>query len=266
MNRFVVRITQGLSLSLVFSFLAMSLQAQKLDIILSEGGDLYAALHSDYTAEIIIDLDHAQQPVLLEECLALSAGTDEEFVLHVDSEEIALALMPTLAAAHNNMDYHYAQFVIASANHEVLGLFQYGFDGIRVHDMTPDAEPALVVQSTTVLYDIVTTPEYEEWYAGQPDDVVQAIQTRLNHIRYGGNFGKPAQHSVGDYAWEMCWVPCNGLRVYYLPHERKIILLGGGDKKGQARDIARANTLAAKILKQKKSEKVEKPAQGRKKK
>jgi putative addiction module killer protein len=83
---------------------------------------------------------------------------------------------------------------------------------------------------------------FDEWFDSLRDMRMQAtVDARLTRIR-AGNFGdcKP----VGDGVFELRinFGPC--LRVYYGLHGRKIIvLIGGGDKGSQSRDIRRAQEL-----------------------
>jgi putative addiction module killer protein len=59
-----------------------------------------------------------------------------------------------------------------------------------------------------------------------------------------GHFG--VHRHVGDGVWELKIRYGPGYRVYYIRDgERLIILLCGGDKGSQERDIARAKTYAA---------------------
>ena len=71
-----------------------------------------------------------------------------------------------------------------------------------------------------------------------------AVDARLARIRDKGNFGdhKPAGHPV--YELRIHLGP--GYRVYYLLHGQKlVILLVGGEKRDQQRDIAKAHEYAA---------------------
>jgi putative addiction module killer protein len=68
-----------------------------------------------------------------------------------------------------------------------------------------------------------------------------AVDTRLARMR-AGNFGD--YKSVGSGVFELRIAFGPGLRVYYGFHGRQIIvLLGGGDKSSQARDVRRAQEL-----------------------
>ncbi len=68
-----------------------------------------------------------------------------------------------------------------------------------------------------------------------------AVDTRLARVR-AGNFGDCK--SVGGGVFELRMALGPGLRIYYGLHGRLVVvLLGGGDKRSQARDIRRAQQL-----------------------
>ena len=81
---------------------------------------------------------------------------------------------------------------------------------------------------------------FEDWLASLKDEKAEArINARLNRL-IGGNFGdcKP----VGRGVWELRIDLGPGYRVYYSMVSRTIaLLLGGGDKRKQAADIATAS-------------------------
>jgi putative addiction module killer protein len=83
---------------------------------------------------------------------------------------------------------------------------------------------------------------FDEWFNSLRDRQMQAaVDARLARVR-AGNFGdcKP----VGDGVNELRITVGPGLRVYYgLQGTKLVILLGGGDKRGQSRDIRRAKQL-----------------------
>jgi len=80
---------------------------------------------------------------------------------------------------------------------------------------------------------------FRDWLAALRDVRVRArVRVRLNHLRLG-NFGdaKP----VGDGVSELRIPYGPGYRVYFAPMgSTGILLLCGGDKSTQARDIGRA--------------------------
>ena len=68
----------------------------------------------------------------------------------------------------------------------------------------------------------------------------KGVDIRLNRVRLG-NFGdaKP----VGSGVFELRIDLGPGLRIYYAEHSRRVVLLlGGGDKRTQQRDINNAIT------------------------
>jgi putative addiction module killer protein len=83
---------------------------------------------------------------------------------------------------------------------------------------------------------------FDEWFDSLRDKKLQAaVDTRLARVR-AGNFGDCK--SVGDGVFELRIALGPGLRVYYGLHGRQVvILLGGGDKRTQSRDIRRAQEL-----------------------
>jgi len=80
---------------------------------------------------------------------------------------------------------------------------------------------------------------FDEWFNALRDRRMQAaVDSRLARVR-AGNFGD--HKGVGQGVVELRIHIGPGLRVYYGEHEKRIvILLGGGDKSSQSRDIKRA--------------------------
>jgi len=83
---------------------------------------------------------------------------------------------------------------------------------------------------------------FDEWFDALHDRKMQAaVDARLTRVR-AGNFGDCK--SVGGGVFELRIALGPGLRVYYgLQGQQVVILLGGGDKSTQARDIRRAQQL-----------------------
>jgi putative addiction module killer protein len=83
---------------------------------------------------------------------------------------------------------------------------------------------------------------FDEWFNSLRDRKMQAaVDARLARVR-AGNFGD--SKSVGGGVFELRIALGPGLRVYYGLRGRQIvILLGGGDKSTQTRDIRRARNL-----------------------
>lgn len=80
---------------------------------------------------------------------------------------------------------------------------------------------------------------FDEWFDSLRDRKWQAaVDARLARVR-AGNFGD--HKFVGGGVFEMRVDLGPGLRVYYGVHGQQIVvLLGGGDKRSQPRDIRRA--------------------------
>lgn len=83
---------------------------------------------------------------------------------------------------------------------------------------------------------------FDEWFDSLRDKRMQAaVDARLARMR-AGNFGD--YKAVGGGVFELRMALGPGLRVYYGLHGRQIVvLLGGGDKNSQPRDIRRAQQL-----------------------
>jgi len=83
---------------------------------------------------------------------------------------------------------------------------------------------------------------FDEWFESLRDKKMQiAIDARLTRVRTG-NFGDCK--SVGSGVFELRIALGPGLRVYFGRHKGQIIiLLGGGDKGTQNRDIRHAQQL-----------------------
>ena len=83
---------------------------------------------------------------------------------------------------------------------------------------------------------------FDEWFDSIRGKKMQAaIDARLTRVR-AGNFGD--YKSVGGGVFELRISFGPGLRVYYGLHGRQIVvLLGGGDKSRQPRDIRHAQQL-----------------------
>jgi len=90
------------------------------------------------------------------------------------------------------------------------------------------------------------TGEFDAWLAGLKDKVGKArILQRLDAAQ-NGNFGDSSP--VGEGVSEMRIHIGPGYRVYYSRHGEVVyLLLLGGDKSTQARDIRRAKALAKTI-------------------
>lgn len=99
------------------------------------------------------------------------------------------------------------------------------------------------------MYKISRTQEYQEWLEEETLKSQTQIEKRLSNIEIEGHFGdhKP----VGDEIWELRWE--NGRRVYYAYLTKfNVIILLGGNKNGQSKDITQAKRIFKKNIEVKK--------------
>ncbi len=93
------------------------------------------------------------------------------------------------------------------------------------------------------MYQIKQTPEFTEWLVSIKDGMTRRrLATRLRKASLG-NLGDV--QPVGEGVYEMREFFGPGWRMYYtLRGEVLIVMLGGGDKSTQRKDIERAIALA----------------------
>jgi putative addiction module killer protein len=86
------------------------------------------------------------------------------------------------------------------------------------------------------------TPQYQSWFDGLRDREAKfRIVARIRRLSLG-NFGDV--RSVGGGVSELRIALGPGYRVYFrLERSNCVVLLGGGDKSSQRRDIRRAKAL-----------------------
>jgi putative addiction module killer protein len=91
-------------------------------------------------------------------------------------------------------------------------------------------------------YEIVITDEFDRWLKRLKDKAsVARILSRIYRME-GGNFGDVK--SVGENLFEARLFFGPGYRLYYtFQGPRLVLLLCGGDKSTQAKDIAKAEKL-----------------------
>ena len=95
------------------------------------------------------------------------------------------------------------------------------------------------------VYTIYNAPEYDEWLEEESFKSQVQVRRRISHIQDEGHFGD--HKSVQDRVWELRWK--NGRRVYYAYFPKKnILLLLGGNKNGQGKDIRQAKKILRKQL------------------
>lgn len=103
-----------------------------------------------------------------------------------------------------------------------------------------------LIEYTWRVYQVRQTDRFREWLAGVDD--------RLTRIRLGRRLEKVQRGSLGDVApvgegvFELREDFGPGWRMYFVRRGRVlIVMLGGGTKRTQGRDIAAAKRLAAKL-------------------
>jgi putative addiction module killer protein len=96
--------------------------------------------------------------------------------------------------------------------------------------------------------EILTTETYDKWIRKLKDSQARArINLTLRRCQMEGRLVGDLQ-PVGDQVFEMRFHFGPGYRIYYLQHQRTVVvLLAGGDKTNQAADISKAKVLAARI-------------------
>src|SRR5689334_20303796 len=95
------------------------------------------------------------------------------------------------------------------------------------------------------MYALYKTPEFEKWMSEQPLKSQLQIEERLLHIACDGHFGICKQ--LIDHIWELKWA--NGRRLYYAYIAKcNILLLLGGNKNGQSKDINQAKKILRKYV------------------
>lgn len=90
------------------------------------------------------------------------------------------------------------------------------------------------------IYEITQTKEFSKWISKQELVIRTVIYARLKRVRDIGELGEIK--NLGKKLFEFKWK--NGVRIYFVIRENKtIVLLNGGNKSGQKRDIKKARTL-----------------------
>ena len=97
------------------------------------------------------------------------------------------------------------------------------------------------------MYTVIETDEFSHWLASLKDRATRIrLARRLNKARRG-NLGDI--NPVGEGVMEMREFFGPGWRLYYVERTGAlVIMLGGGDKSSQTRDIERAKQLAKELL------------------
>jgi len=95
-------------------------------------------------------------------------------------------------------------------------------------------------------YIIETTPPFDRWLDSLNNKPTRLrIATRLSRVEMG-NFGDHKQ--LGENLFELRFVIQGALRIYYtLRGDTVVILLVGGNKSSQSRDIRRARKIITEL-------------------
>ena len=96
---------------------------------------------------------------------------------------------------------------------------------------------------TRLVKQIYKTPQFNKWFAKLRDDrTIHAIHKRLKQVEVG-HYGD--YKSVGEGVFELRFHLNAGYRVYFTERAGEIVmLLAGGDKSSQSRDIKKAIELS----------------------
>lgn len=87
--------------------------------------------------------------------------------------------------------------------------------------------------------EIEATEEFEDWLSQLPPKYEGQIRKRLLAIQEHGHFGD--YKSLGQGLYELRWE--NGRRIYFARIDRRIILLLGGLKNEQDKQIKKARAM-----------------------
>lgn len=96
------------------------------------------------------------------------------------------------------------------------------------------------------MFTVTQTKVFEKWIKSLKDRVLQMrVAVRVRMIEKG-NFGD--HHTVGDGVSELRIHAAGGIRIYYtIRGGEVVILLVGGDKSTQQKDIEKAKKLAKEL-------------------
>lgn len=114
----------------------------------------------------------------------------------------------------------------------------------------------MLEKKTVIIYADKNGQEpFSEWFGSLNDKIFRArIRNRISRLEFG-HFGDC--EPVGEGVFELRFFFGSGFRVYFAEYEdTTIILLNGGNKKTQAKDILKAKSYWN-IFKEKKNEKIQ---------
>lgn len=96
-----------------------------------------------------------------------------------------------------------------------------------------------------MIYRIIESSDYEKWFYEQPPKSRTQIKGRIYNIEFEGHFGDHRLVDSDYQLWELRWE--NGRRIYFVHLTGpSVLLLLGGNKNGQAKDIRRAKNILQK--------------------
>ena len=96
------------------------------------------------------------------------------------------------------------------------------------------------------MYEIETTGEFDAWLGGISDIMTHTVIAKRIRTMSLGTLGKVRSLDNGLFEAKIDYGP--GFRLYFVNRgQRIIVLLCGGDKSTQARDIKQARKLAKEI-------------------
>lgn len=91
-------------------------------------------------------------------------------------------------------------------------------------------------------YTLYATKEYKKWFDAESCKSQGQVVERLEKIEWDGYFGDAK--NIGDGVCELRWK--NGRRLYYtVVPESNLVLLLGGYKNDQKKDISRAKKISS---------------------
>lgn len=100
----------------------------------------------------------------------------------------------------------------------------------------------LYTGSVGCFWKIHNTPEFDRWFGQQNEKNKQQIRKRLRNIELTGYFGNHKEIDSHLGVWELKWD--SGRRIYYAyVSDKNILLLLGGNKNGQTKDITEAKKI-----------------------
>ncbi len=101
-----------------------------------------------------------------------------------------------------------------------------------------------IIWDIGVFYDTHGNCPYIEWLHSLSEEVIIIIQHRIRRVRYG-NLGDHKR--IDQNIYELRFFIGPGYRIYFIKlKNNKILLLNGGTKSTQRKDIIKANNLLKK--------------------